>query len=88
MQGSIKTVSNPSVSKDYAEAALFGAKQAENVRKYHRSFAAYEPTKLKRMNCLADHLGIRSLFVKDESTRFRGQVRRGRGHYDHLRRFV
>ena len=70
MQESMKIVSNPSVSKDYAEAALFGVKQAENVRKYHRSFAAYEPTKLRSLNCLAEYLGIGSFHVKDESSRF------------------
>lgn len=45
----------------------------DNVRKalaFHRSFPQYEVTPLHRLRRMADYLGIKSLYVKDESYRF------------------
>lgn len=41
-----------------------------NVRRIHSEFPAYVPTPLADMKSMADRLGIRAFFVKDESKRF------------------
>lgn len=42
----------------------------EKVRAFHRSFPQYEPTPLAALNHTAKSLGLKGLFVKDESHRF------------------
>lgn len=54
-------------------AALFDFANEETVRhvyNFHRSLPGYRPTPLVRLPGLAGYLGIRELFVKDESLRF------------------
>lgn len=70
MNETIKAVSNQHVSEDYEKAAVFGKKQAMLVKRYHESFPAYHPTELKKLNHLAEYLGLDALYVKDESSRF------------------
>jgi len=59
---------NPCESK--TAAALFGAGQAAQVRRYHESFPIYCPTVLRRLDALSDMLGLGAVYVKDESSRF------------------
>lgn len=40
------------------------------MRSFHSSFKEYSPTPLIELTSLAQHLGIKNLFVKDESYRF------------------
>ena len=40
------------------------------VKKYHKSFPTYHPTELKKLNHLAEYLGVDAFYVKDESSRF------------------
>ena len=70
MNKTIKAVSNSHLSKDYGKAKVFGKKQAMLVKKYHESFPTYHPTELKKLNHLAEYLGIDAFYVKDESSRF------------------
>lgn len=70
MNETIKAVSNQHVSEDYEKAAVFGKTQAMLVKRYHESFPAYHPTELKKLNHLAEYLGLDALYVKDESSRF------------------
>lgn len=70
MNETIKAVSNGHVSRDYSKAAVFGKDQAELVKKYHESFPAYHPTDLKKLDHLAEYLGVGAVYVKDESSRF------------------
>ncbi len=70
MSGKIKTVANQHPSKDYSKAEIFGKSQAMLVKKYHESFPTYHPTELKKLDHLAEYLGIGALYVKDESSRF------------------
>ena len=70
MNETIKAVSNQHISEDYGKAAVFGKTQAMLVKKYHESFPAYHPTELKKLNHLAEYLGLDALYVKDESSRF------------------
>ncbi|HIU37321.1 MAG TPA: diaminopropionate ammonia-lyase [Candidatus Aphodousia faecigallinarum] len=49
---------------------LFNVEAAHNVRRYHETVAGYKPTPLKSLSLLAQHLGVKNIFVKDESYRF------------------
>lgn len=53
-----------------AQATPFGAKQAERARRFHQGLPAYRPTELLDLRGLAETLGLASLHVKDESSRF------------------
>lgn len=48
----------------------FGPAAAEKVRSFHKGLPGYAPTDLVSLAGLARHLGLASLHVKDESTRF------------------
>ena len=45
-------------------------KDIQNVRNFHRSFDEYSLTPLHELENLAKYLGIKNIFVKDESYRF------------------
>ncbi len=49
---------------DYTDAAL------SPVRAFHRSIPGYTPTPLHRLRGLANRLGLKEVYVKDESFRF------------------
>ena len=44
--------------------------KAKEIYDYHRSFEAYEKTPLVDLKHLAEHWGVKNVFVKDESYRF------------------
>lgn len=48
----------------------FGKTYAKQVRAFHQSFPSYKPTELKSLKNLSEYLGVKSLHIKDESTRF------------------
>lgn len=48
----------------------FGAETAKRVRAFHRSFPEYAETPLRRLDGLAETLGLKAFYVKDESFRF------------------
>ncbi len=50
--------------------AHFSFEKAQEVREYHASFAEYAPTQLHALPHLAQYLGLKNFFLKDESTRF------------------
>ena len=50
--------------------ASFGLEQAQRVRRFHQSFPEYSVTPLVELKCLAKELGVKNIFVKDESYRF------------------
>lgn len=66
----IKHVGNPHTTDDWSAASPFGRDRAQRVMAFHKSFPGYSPTKLVRLDGLAKKLGVGSLYVKDESTRF------------------
>ena len=53
-----------------AKTEAFTEQQARRVRSFHSSFKEYSPTPLIELTSLAQHFGIKNLFVKDESYRF------------------
>ena len=51
-------------------AKSFNIETTEKVMKFHSSFAGYQPTPLRKLNSLAEHIGVAAFYVKDESYRF------------------
>ncbi|WKY45689.1 diaminopropionate ammonia-lyase [Eubacteriaceae bacterium ES2] len=50
--------------------ADFSQRKIREVEKFHRSLAEYEPTPLISLKQLALNLGVKNIFIKDESKRF------------------
>ncbi len=59
-----------SVKDIRADLAHFTLEKAQEIRNYHQSFEEYAPTSLHSLPKLAQYLGIKNFFLKDESTRF------------------
>lgn len=55
---------------DSAAETVFNTETASSARKYHQSFPGYAPTPLASLQTLAGCLGIKGMYVKDESFRF------------------
>ncbi|MGI6702523.1 MAG: diaminopropionate ammonia-lyase [Clostridia bacterium] len=69
----IRWVSNDRARKDNYERVVvkdFSEDMVKGVRDFHRGFAEYSPTPLHRLDGLARYLGVKGLWVKDESQRF------------------
>lgn len=70
MNETIKSVKNKNNTNNYSKAEIFGKEQAKLVKKYHESFPNYNPTNLIKLDQLAQNLGLKTIYVKDESSRF------------------
>ena len=66
METAIAFARNPSRS----EAATFATESADAVLAFHRSLPGYAPTPLHGLDRLADRLGVRRIWVKDEGRRY------------------
>lgn len=71
---SIKVVSNPNRGKRGPAAApmldRLRPEQVEGVVAFHRSIEGYAPTPLVPLAHLSSRLGVKAMYVKDESLRF------------------
>lgn len=65
----VKIIKNPQ-NKKLGNINFLGEEQADKTRKFHSSFPMYKETPLTSLDALAEHLGIKKLYVKDESYRF------------------
>jgi diaminopropionate ammonia-lyase len=71
MNEPVKWVKNNLPNTDCAKAlALMELEEAEKAHSFHTSIPAYAETPLVNLKNLAAHLGVRGLFLKDESFRF------------------
>jgi len=66
----IKWTINSMPGTDDCWLSVMSREEIEKARAFHRSFPQYEPTPLWPMEHTARRLGIKGLFVKDESYRF------------------
>ncbi len=68
----IKLYSTKSVRdiKSKTDVDYLSEKKIEKVRNFHKSFDEYSVTPLHKLENLAQHLGVKNIFVKDESYRF------------------
>ena len=71
MNEAIKAVRLEHMSESESESRkLFTLSNAEITRAFHKSFHEYQPTPLVNLANLANELGVKSFYVKDESYRF------------------
>ncbi|MDY2734748.1 diaminopropionate ammonia-lyase [Intestinibacter sp.] len=61
----ISTETNPSTYVDFLTEAI-----VNDVEKFHKSIEGYEKTPLVKLDNLARKLGVKNIFVKDESYRY------------------
>lgn len=67
---SIKWIKNALPKTEDANLALLAPEESKKVRAFHESFPQYQKTPLVKLERLAKHLGVHSIFIKDESYRF------------------
>lgn len=56
--------------KDSKIKTLFNQTIADKTMQFHKSFPEYKPTPLVSLNSLAKKLGVKGIYIKDESKRF------------------
>lgn len=64
----IKSIKNENLGGSKPE--FLNAEAAKRARKFHSSFKEYRATPLTSLKNLAEYLGIKNIYVKDESYRF------------------
>ena len=57
----------------------FDRDAADNALRFHRSLPMYEETKLVSLRTAAEGLGVKAIYLKDESTRFGLKAFKGLG---------
>ena len=71
MNECIKAVHNDRASKTCrCSVEKFGLENARKARNFHKSFPEYKETPLCSLDVLSAHLGVKGIYVKDESYRF------------------
>ncbi len=83
----IRMMTNPNPDHGPGPAFLSRA-AAAGVRTLHESLPEYAPTPLRRLDALADALGVEAVYVKDESKRFGLNAFKGLGGVYALYRVV
>lgn len=66
----MKWVVNTMTKSEDKNLEIMSIEEGEKARAFHQSFPQYEVTPLTELPLMADHLGLGTLFVKDESYRF------------------
>lgn len=67
---SIKWTFNNIPKSDDRQLPNMSLKEMKKASDFHKSFPQYSVTPLTRLSCLAEYLGLKRLYVKDESYRF------------------
>lgn len=75
---SIRFIKNDNISREKSPLFL-NVKNTESVRRFHESVEGYEPTPLIKLDCLSEKLGVKGIYVKDESFRFGLKAFKGLG---------
>ncbi len=70
MKEKFRIIPNPHSIKSGFTADFINKEIAERVRFFHSTFPGYAPTPLVKLTSTAKKLGVREIFVKDESYRF------------------
>ena len=70
MRETIQWTPNQMPRSDDRQLSIMSIENVAKARSFHRSFPQYSITPLARLDGMAKHLGLGSLFVKDESYRF------------------
>ena len=67
---SIEWAANALPKTDDKNLHLLAPEESKKVRAFHESFPQYSKTPLVKLDQMAAHLGLKNVFVKDESYRF------------------
>lgn len=67
---SFEIVQNKRKMDEKPSVVHLGLDIAERVNRFHKSFPLYEPTPLRELSHLALEMGVKNIYVKDESYRF------------------
>ena len=70
MRETIQWTTNQMPRSDDRQLSIMSLENVAKARSFHRSFPQYSITPLASLDGMAKHLGLGSLFVKDESYRF------------------
>jgi len=71
MREQIKWAQNKMPKTDYSKSlSLMTAEEMEKACRFHRSFPQYSETPLVNLSHFAAHIGVKGVFIKDESSRF------------------
>lgn len=70
MKNDVKYVVRPRKQGPKASLDFLSRQEGEKAHKFHASFPVYKPTPLAKLKELAKTLGVKDIFVKDESHRF------------------
>lgn len=66
----MKWVMNSMAKADHDNLELMDLAEVKKARKFHESFPEYTVTPLAELSNMADFVGVKDIFVKDESYRF------------------
>ena len=66
----MKWTPNEMPKTDDTQLSVMSLENVVKARTFHESFPQYSQTPLARLQHMADYLGIKELYVKDESYRF------------------
>ena len=75
----LRAIPNPARKKDGRGPDFLSPEATANVRRIHRGLDCYQPTPLVRLDGMAKALGVKAVFVKDESHRFGLKAFKGLG---------
>ncbi len=75
----LKNIAVLSTDKKGSPGSQFNQEAAENALRFHRSLPMYERTRLVSLRAAADRLGVKAIYLKDESTRFGLKAFKGLG---------
>lgn len=63
-------VTNERSNNNHPDVSFLGKETAKRSLHFHESFPMYEKTPMRQLEQLADFLGVKDIYVKDESYRF------------------
>ena len=66
----LKWVSNTMPKTDDKNLEIMSLENVQKAKAFHKSFPQYSVTPLAKLNKMADYLGLKNIYVKDESYRF------------------
>lgn len=66
----IKWSTNKMPKSGDQQLSVMALDEVQRARRFHQSFPQYAVTPLARLSRMAGHLGLKDVFVKDESYRF------------------
>ena len=69
-QEKIQWVENHMPKSEDKNLPVMSLEAVKKAREFHESIPGYKPTPLAKLNSMADYLGLKEVYVKDESYRF------------------